>query len=118
MKRFLLFLIEIFVASACLNAQNVNVLLKDGTEISGELISYSESILVIEPNAFIKHSKRLNPKGVTSFEIDGVGRFFSNDEKFILDESTVKKYSECSHRECGLSAYIGIHGCGSPREPI
>lgn len=92
MKRFLLVLIEIFVASACLNAQNVNVLLKDGTEISGELISYSESILVIEPDAFIKHSKRLKPKSVTSFEIDGVGRFFSNDEKFILDESTVKKY--------------------------
>ena len=92
MKRFLLVLIEFFVASAFVNAQNVKVMLKDGTEIKGELISYNESLLVVEPDAFIKYSRKLKPKDVNSFEIDGVGHFYSSKDNFILDESTVNQY--------------------------
>ena len=55
MKRILFILMEILVTSTYINAQNVKVMLKDGTEIKGELISYSESILVVEPDAFINN---------------------------------------------------------------
>ena len=92
MKRFLFILVEILVTSAHINAQNVKVMLKDGTEIKGELISYNESLLVVEPDAFIKYSRKLKPKDVNSFEIDGVGHFYSSEDNFILDESTVNQY--------------------------
>lgn len=103
MKRFLLVLIEFFVASAFVNAQNVKVMLKDGTEIKGELISYNESLLVVEPDAFIKYSRKLKPKDVNSFEIEGVGRYFSTDGQFILDESTVNQYVNQKQQELTVS---------------
>ena len=99
MKRILFILMEILVTSTYINAQDVKVMLKDGTEIKGELISYSESILVVEPDAFIKYSKKLKPKDVVSFEIEGVGRFFSTDGQFLLDESTVEQYLNQKQQE-------------------
>ena len=99
MKRFLFILVEILVTSAYTNAENVKVVLKDGTEINGELISYNESLLVVEPDAFIKYSKKLKPKDVVSFEIEGVGRFFSADGQFLLDESTVEQYLNRKQQE-------------------
>ena len=92
MKRFLLVLLEILVTSAFIYAQNVKVMLKDGSEIKGELISHNESLLVMEPKSFVKYEKKLEPKDVNSFEIDGVGRFFSIEGQFVLDESTVNQY--------------------------
>lgn len=99
MKRFLFILVEILVTSAYTNAENVKVMLKDGKEINGELISYNESLLVVEPDAFIKYSKKLKPKDVVSFEIEGVGRFFSADGQFLLDESTVEQYLNQKQQE-------------------
>lgn len=103
MKRFLFILVEILVTSAHINAENVKVLLKDGTEINGELISYNESLLVVEPDAFIKYSRKLKPKDVNSFEIEGVGRYFSTDGQFILDESTVNQYVNQKQQELTVS---------------
>lgn len=103
MKRFLFILVEILVTSAHINAQNVKVMLKDGTEIKGELISYNESLLVVEPDAFIKYSRKLKPKDVNSFEIEGVGRYFSTDGQFILDESTVNQYVNQKQQELTVS---------------
>ena len=103
MKRFLFILVEILVTSAHINAENVKVLLKDGTEINGELISYNESLLVVEPDAFIKYSRKLKPKDVNSFEIEGVGRYFSTDGQFILDESTVNQYINQKQQELTVS---------------
>ena len=78
-------------------------MLKDGTEIKGELISYNESLLVVEPDAFIKYSRKLKPKDVNSFEIEGVGRYFSTDGQFILDESTVNQYVNQKQQELTVS---------------
>lgn len=103
MKRFLFILVEILVTSAYTNAENVKVMLKDGKEINGELISYNESLLVVEPDAFIRYSKKLKPKDVTSFEIEGVGRYFSTDGQFILDESTVNQYVNQKQQELTVS---------------
>lgn len=103
MKRILFILMEILVTSTYINAQNVKVMLKDGTEIKGELISYNESLLVVEPDAFIRYSKKLKPQDVTSFEIEGVGRYFSTDGQFILDESTVNQYVNQQQQELTVS---------------
>ena len=59
--------------------------------------------MVVEPDAFIRYSKKLKPQDVTSFEIEGVGRYFSTDGQFILDESTVNQYVNQKQQELTVS---------------
>ena len=84
MKKFVL-LLAILAMSLSLNAA-VSVLLTDGRTIKGKLISHDESLLVVEPNTFVKYQKKLQPAEVVYFVIDEEGRFESKDGKFVLVE--------------------------------
>ena len=69
-------------------AESVNVYLANGKTIKGELISYDENVLAIEPNTLVKYERKFRPDEVEYFDIEGVGRCNSIDGKFIFDEST------------------------------
>jgi hypothetical protein len=87
MKR-LLFLALAVIMTASLMAESVNVYLVNGQTIKGELLSYDEYILSIEPNTFVKYERKFRPNEVKYFEIEGVGRCNSTNGRFIFDEST------------------------------
>lgn len=84
MKKLFL-LLAILAMSVTLNAA-VSVLLTDGTTLKGKIISHDESLLVVEPNTFVKYQKKLQPAEVVYFVIDNEGRFESKDGKFVLVE--------------------------------
>ena len=67
-KLFLLSLAAIMTAS--LMAESVNVYLTNGKTIKGELISYDENVLAIEPNTLVKYERKLRPYEVEYFEIE------------------------------------------------
>ena len=87
MKKIHLLLITA-VLTATVMAENVKVQLTTGKIAEGVLISYTEDVLVIEPNKVVKYEKRFTPNDVAYFDIEGVGRCISIDGKFIFDEST------------------------------
>lgn len=103
MKKLLLILTTIFAISLSIYAEDVKVLMTDGKEIKGKLVSYNESLLIIEPNTIVKYEKTLSPQKVICFEIEGVGRYFSTDGQFILDESTVNQYVNQKQQELTVS---------------
>lgn len=86
MKKLLFMVMAIFAISV--NASVVQVYLINGKTIKGELLSYNESELAIEPDVLIKYKRVLHPNEVEYFEIEGVGRCNSIDGKFVFDEST------------------------------
>lgn len=87
MKRLFLFLTVVVIAASVM-AESVSVFLCDGRKIKGSLISYTEEVLIIEPNTLVKYEKKFSPEEVLYFTIDGVGKCDSKDGKFIFDEST------------------------------
>ena len=87
MKRLFLFLTVVVIAASVM-AESVSVFLSDGRKINGSLISYTEEVLIIEPNTLVKYEKKFSPEEVLYFTIDGVGKCDSKDGKFIFDEST------------------------------
>lgn len=87
MKKFLIIILTLAV-TVSIEAAQVLVKLVDGTTQSGNVIKYDEEQLVIEPNTFVKYSKKYLPNDVVSFEIEGVGRFYSKEGKFVFDESS------------------------------
>jgi len=87
MKRLFLFLTVVVIAASVM-AESVSVFLSDGRKIKGSLISYTEEVLIIEPNTLVKYEKKFSPEEVLYFTIDGVGKCDSKDGKFIFDEST------------------------------
>ena len=86
MKKLLFMVMAIFAISV--NASVVQVYLINGKTIKGELLSYNESELAIEPDVLIKYKRVLHPNEVEYFEIEGVGKCNSIDGKFVFDEST------------------------------
>ena len=58
MKKLLLILTTIFAISLSIYAEDVKVLMTDGKEIKGKLVSYNESLLIIEPNTIVKYEKK------------------------------------------------------------
>lgn len=91
MRKTLFTLALVFAFSISMFAENVKVLMTDGKEISGKLITYNESLLVLEPNTFVKYEKSLKPTEVTYFEIEGIGRIYSKDGIFGIDESITQR---------------------------
>lgn len=87
MKKILLILAMISALSISMFSENVKVIMTDGKEIRGKMITYNESQLIIEPNTFVKYEKSLKPIEVTYFEIEGIGRIYSKDGIFVIDES-------------------------------
>lgn len=93
MKRlFLLFAAVVMTVS--IMAESVSVQLTDGRTIKGKLISYSEEIVSIEPNTFVKYKQTFSPNDVIYFDIENVGRVKSINGKFVLDESTISTPEE------------------------
>ena len=86
MKKLLFMVMAMLAISA--NARVVNVYLLNGKTIKGELLSYNESELAIEPNSLVKYKRTLHPSEVEFFEIEGVGKCNSINGKFVFDEST------------------------------
>ena len=91
MKKLLLILTTIFAISLSIYAEDVKVLMTDGKEIKGKLVSYNESLLIIEPNTIVKYEKTLSPQKVICFEIEGVGLFKSQGGMFVLEEKSVSQ---------------------------
>ena len=91
MKKLLLILTTIFAISLSIYAEDVKVLMTDGKEIKGKLVSYNESLLIIEPNTIVKYEKTLSPQKVICFEIEGVGLFKSQGGMFVIEEKSVSQ---------------------------
>ena len=89
MKKLLVLLAVIFFSPVFIYAKTVKVLMTDGREMSGKLVSYNASTLIIEPNTLVKYEKSLKPDKVVYFEIEGLGRVDSKDGQFVLEHSTI-----------------------------
>lgn len=96
MKRNLLILIAIFAASVVIQAKEVKVFMKDGKVVQGELITCDESLLVVEPNSFVKYEKKIYPENVDYFEIEGIGRVNSIDGVFVYEEKAQAQAQQAS----------------------
>jgi len=94
MKKSILILLALITLHISVEAEQVNVLLTDGRTIEGELVMYNASLLVLEPNTIVKYEKKLKPKDVLYFEIDGMGRFNSHEGIFEFDENAQNKEQE------------------------
>ena len=90
MKKTIFIFAAIF-AVTFVHAELVKVVLNNGKEINGELITYSESLLILEPNTVVKYEKKLKPEEVECFEIENVGIFQSKGGMFVLKENTEKQ---------------------------
>lgn len=86
-----IFILTILFAATFAHAEAIKVILKDGQVIEGQLVKHTKSLLIMEPNTFVKYNKKLKPEKVESFEIENMGTFYSKDGMFVMDESTKKQ---------------------------
>ena len=91
MKKFAFILVALFAVCVSVCAEDVKVLLTNGKGLNGKLISYNESLLIIEPNTIVKYEKTLTPEKVICFEIEGVGSFKSQNGVFVPDGKSVQQ---------------------------
>ncbi len=89
MKKLLLVLVAIFALSISASAEYVVVSLNSGRSIEGNVVSRTDTTLVVEPVYAASHSTiTFRPEGVRSFTISHVGRFNVVDGKFVPDAKT------------------------------
>ena len=89
MKKLLLVLVAIFALSISAYAEYVVVSLNSGRSIEGNVVSRTDTTLVVEPVYAASHSTiTFRPEGVRSFTISHVGRFNVVDGKFVPDAKT------------------------------
>lgn len=117
MKKIYLILLTLLTLSNSVEAEQVTVILTDGRTIEGDLVMYNASLLVIEPNTVVKYEKKLKPKDVIYFEIEGTGRFNSQDDIFVFDEQSQNQYKEQRPEQLADASITKIQSRALPTNP-
>lgn len=87
MKKLLVILSLMFAITSYLEASSVVVVFTSGRELEGELVSQSDSLLVIVPDNTTEQIQ-LRPEGVSYYLQKGGGRYISVMGQFIPDQRT------------------------------
>ena len=105
MKKILLVLVAIFALSTSAFAATVTASLTSGQAIDGKLISYDDTTLVLIP-AYYNSGQvlKLIPQRVKYLTISGIGRFISEDGKFVPTQKAQAKLEQYNEKKRTLAA--------------
>ena len=105
MKKIILVLTAIFALSISAFAATVTVSLTSGQSIDGSLISYDDTTLVLIPAYYNSGQElKLFPQRVKYFTISGIGRFVSEDGKFVPTPKAQAKLDALKEKKNTLAA--------------
>lgn len=87
-----IFILSLMLVPYVAQAENIKVILtKARNPIEGTVLSFSDTLVVMEPNAAPGQSIELTPERVQYFSIDGIGIYYSKGGKFVPNAKTKAK---------------------------
>ena len=104
----LLIILSLVLTPFMVQAENISVTLVNARNpIEGKILSFSDTLVIIEPKLAHGQSLEISPEKVKYLYIPSIGRYYSEDGKFVPDKKTQAKLEKTKitkiERELGVN---------------
>lgn len=117
MKKIFFILVAVFAFSSSVFATSVKVTFTNGQVLEGAYISHNDTLLLMQPNYDQINQLEIKPVRVQYFTISGIGRFRTEDGKFVPEAKTQAKLEKQRIRQ-EAHAIVVTERAANPNEVI